>query len=183
MSDRLPALLDLRRAVASASRFEGRIPVAKCKRLSPLLRGTEGTVSYRLRCGVEEDGRSVIRGAINSVLTLSCQRCNGRLDWPVDADVALALVDGIEEASMLPDEYEPRLVDAQPMCSIELIEDELILSLPQIPRHAEGGCIVPRPEYLVGNPVSGGERCDAAMVDETARPNPFAALIALKSNS
>ena len=51
----------------------------------------------------------------------------------------------------------------------ELIEDELLLTLPLVPRHE----VCPQPLPMVAN-------ADPPSGDEAERPNPFAALQALK---
>lgn len=176
MSDSLPELLDPRKAVALNARFEGRLPLSRLTRLRPLLESTEGSVAYRLDCGVDAQGRAVISGKVAATLELQCQRCNAGLSLPVASEYTLALVEGIDEAAALPDDYDPLLVDGQLMRATDLVEDELILCIPAIPRHAQGSCEPPRPEYL----VRGGTANETASTDDSKGPNPFAELLDLK---
>lgn len=181
MSERLPQLLDPRRAVALGSHFEGEARLSEFARLSPLLEECRGSAIYRLGFGVDVQGLPVMTGSVSTTLTLCCQRCNGRLLLPVDSRWTLALVDGIDEMANLPEAYDPLLVDNPLMRPLDLVEDELILALPPIPRHAEGSCGVSRPECLSGYPtpwVNGG----VAAAEEKTRPSPFAELGALKRN-
>jgi uncharacterized protein len=176
MSEALPELLDPRRAVALNARFEGLLPLSGLNRLRPLLASTEGSAAYSLDCGVDSQGRAVISGKVEATLDLTCQRCNAVLSLPVASEYTLALVEGIDESAALPDDYDPLLVSDQLMRSTDLVEDELILCIPAIPRHPLGSCEAPRPESLV---CSGGCK-DTASTDKTKRPNPFAELLDLK---
>jgi len=86
--------------------------------------------------------------------------------------VELAVVSGIEEAERLPDHYEPLLVEESLIRPRDLIEDELLLGLPQIPRHASGKCGLQVDRGF--NPEPGAHSNEA---------NPFAVLAAMKRNN
>lgn len=102
-------------------------------------------------------------------LVLECQRCLGPVPCAVQAQRSFLFVSGEAAAAELDADCEDdvlaltRSLDVQ-----ELIEDELLLSLPLVPRHA--AC----PQPLVASTGDAGE-------PEEARPNPFAALAALKT--
>jgi uncharacterized protein len=201
-------LLDPRKAVAMGSCFEGRMEIARLSRLRPLLASTEGSVDYRLSFGRDERGYGVVIGRVVGELTLRCQRCIDAMSLRVDGAFSLALVEGLDEAAALPDDYDPLLLDGRLMRSSELIEDELLLAVPVVPRHPEGSCEAPLPKAAPGEHL-GGDCRDAiemriaplgeAQVDsnidtdperqpeeqpvsqnEAGRPNPFAALAALR---
>ena len=206
MSEPLPELLDPRRAVALGSSFEGRMEIARLSRLRPLLASTEGSVGYRLSFGKDERGYGVVTGRVVGELRLRCQRCNDAMILPVDSALSLALTEGLDEAGALPDDHDPLLLDGRLMRSSELIEDELLLAVPVVPRHPEGSCEAP----LFGPPDCervGGDGREAAGMrmtsqrrakveteiapglqreeqpvsqTESERPNPFAALAALR---
>jgi len=75
----------------------------------------------------------------------------------------------LDEATALPDEVDPLLVDSDDWFRpIQLIEEELLLALPQIPLHATGECQVPA--YSEGNSTAGSDR------SRQRREGPFAAL-------
>jgi uncharacterized protein len=172
MSDALPELLDPRRAVASGAKFEGSLPLAKLRRLSDVLENDAGEAHYRLRFGRDEHGRGTVTGEIEAKLALRCQRCVGTFWLDVHAKPVLALVEGPDEAADLPEEYDPLLLEDRLVRSDALIEDELLLAVPPIPRHPEGTCAPPP------TPDDGGE--PQQQHEEGSRPNPFAQLTALK---
>lgn len=84
--------------------------------------------------------------------------------------MALALVRGMDEARRLPERYDPLLVSESLIRPRDLIEDELLLALPQIPMHDPGVCTV------ASQPPS-GQGADA----QTRDVGPFAALAEWKS--
>lgn len=184
MSVSLPDLLDPHKAVAQAAVFEGTIEVERLPRLCDLLWRTEAgsaqfeplTAAFRLAFGRDDDRRSVVTGRVQSLLPLRCQRCGQRFDLSVDVDVNLALAAGIDEANALPDAYDPLLVEDRLMRPSELIEDELILAIPAIPRHPDGECEPP----VVASPASREDEAAAPDPERDPSPQPFASLAALR---
>jgi len=82
----------------------------------------------------------VLRCGVAAVLKLRCQRCMGALDHEVDADILLALASGADEERQLPERFDPLLVSDKPIRLRDLVEDELLLALPQIPMHERDVC-------------------------------------------
>jgi uncharacterized protein len=176
MFTHLPELLDPRKACAQGEAYRGDLPLAGLRRLAGLADTGQlardqgsggGQVAYRLSFRRDDSGRDLVLGSVRGQLRLCCQRCGQPFDLAVDADLALAVVAGIDEAEALPDAYDPLLLETPLIRPRDLIEDELILAVPAVPRHAEGSCAPPAFE-------AAGED---ALVE---RPSPFAALAALK---
>lgn len=100
-------------------------------------------------------------------LALSCQRCLGPVHDTVRVDRALRFVADEQQAAALDAELEDDVLSLERVLDLaELIEDELLLALPLVPRHDE--CPVPLP--LTEDPAP-----------EQERPNPFAVLAQLKT--
>ena len=71
---------------------------------------------------------------------LVCQRCLGRVEWPVDQATEVLLAGDERELKALDDASEVEVILAdEPLDPAELVEDELVLTLPFAPRH-EGAC-------------------------------------------
>ncbi len=101
-------------------------------------------------------------------VTLQCQRCLQALQEPLAAQRRFLLVASEAEAERLDAESDDdHLVLVPRLDLLALVEDELILELPLVPRH-EGVCPEPLPQ-----PAADQE-------PEDERPNPFAALAALR---
>ncbi|MBK1645313.1 hypothetical protein CKO25_11810 [Thiocapsa imhoffii] len=130
---------------------------------------------YELRFARDARARATVTGCVRAVLRLRCQRCLGVVEYAVAAPIAIALIRSDEEARELPAELDPHLVIEDQMNPLELVEDELLLAIPTVPRHADGACDAAA--VAVPDPVAVRERA------EEDRPRPFAALAALKNRS
>jgi uncharacterized protein len=105
----------------------------------------------------------------NARLRLECQRCLAPVETALEVDRALRFVSGESQAAALDAESEDDVLALSRSLDLhELVEDELLLALPLVPRHA--AC--PQPLPLAG------ESPDSAAAQE--RPNPFAVLESLK---
>ncbi|MFZ1575008.1 MAG: YceD family protein [Chromatiaceae bacterium] len=148
MSSPLPDYIDPWRAVDAGAEFDGAWPLSGLSRLRESLRETEGEVGYRLAFARDLEGRATLRGEIEARLVLTCQRCLGALEWDVAAPLGLALVSGLDEARLLSEDLDPLLVSEEPIRLLDLIEDELLLALPQIAMHEPGDCAPPSQEAV-----------------------------------
>jgi uncharacterized protein len=136
------------------------------------------SADFSLRFERDSDGRFVVRGRVQARLVLQCQRCLGPMIFDVDRPILLAFVHNDEQAIALPDAYDPWVVREDLVNAQELVEDELLLALPAVPRHpAEDGCA----EHLgAAAPPVGRVSVDTdADVREARRP--FAVLASIKT--
>lgn len=161
----LPPVLDARRMVAARRQFEGRLPLAGFPRLRDSLMDAEGDCEFQLEFGRDATGLDYLEIRAQARLPLQCQRTLERFWLPVSIVQRLGLItDEAQEAALLP-EMEPVLLGPEgELHPAELIEDELILAIPVVPIDPDSTAP------------------DAAAVEEEPRPNPFAALAALKAN-
>ena len=176
-----PLRLDLAAFAAEGAVLEGHWPGGSLSRLAasatPPQDTPPGEVSWRAQ------GRRVpvtggdpelwLQVSAQVPVWLTCQRCLRPLEVPIEIDRELRFVRDEAEAEALDAELDedvlalPRSLDLR-----ELVEDELLLALPLVPRHEE--CPQPLP-HAAG---------DEDLPDEAAqRPNPFAALGRLKKKS
>ena len=128
--------------------------------------------NYELTFGRDEARRSVALGRVQAVVPLVCQRCLGVMEHPVDAQVCLMLLPGAD----------PLPVVADRVSLADLVEDELLLALPQIPMHPLGTCRV-AVETAAESPGSDRPASPEIAGEAQKRPNPFAALAGWKSDS
>ncbi len=174
MSQPLPVEFDPQRLANAGEEFIARLPLAQFKRLVAELRDSAGEVSARLRLSCDEAGRVLVRGRVQADLTLRCERCLGDFVLPVDSDLDLLVVDSESAAEALPDEIEALIANEHGrLRAVDLLEDELLLSLPIVAKHAdEHDC--------AGNFVYKAQ--PTAPAPQAPRENPFAALAGLKKN-
>jgi len=116
----------------------------------------------------------------SGVVWLECQRClqPTRVDLVVDRSIRFVASE--EEAARLDEEGEDDVLAMTRTLNLaELVEDELILALPVVPRHEV--CREPLPQAY---PSEGDEHAATAEVadafTEPGRRNPFAVLASLK---
>ena len=130
--------------------------------MQDILLRRDGEVSFELRFG--KDGKfAVVTGIVEADLELQCQCCLGPIAWPVSSRVNLAIVSSLDQANLLPETYEPLLLEAEALSLTDIIQEELLLAVPSIPQHRQ----------CEASPTRGGEAMPA-------RPNPFAVLAKLK---
>jgi uncharacterized protein len=106
----------------------------------------------------------VALGQVDLAARLVCQRCLGEVQVPLGGPIAVALIRSDVEAEGLPDRLDPVVVDASGIRPLDLVEDELLLTLPSVPVHDH--CVAPASAF----------RSDAA----PRRENPFAVLAGLQ---
>ncbi len=166
MSSRLPDYVDPWRQASLGKAFSGVVRLDELPRLADALVSTQGEARFSLEFYRDEKKRARVRGHVETALQLQCQRCLEPLQLDVDTQMELAVIEVPEEAELLPVECDPVWV-----------EDELILSIPQVPVHGQGECPVELD-------FESAENLDdfQAQADETDRENnPFAVLAGLKS--
>jgi len=119
-------------------------------------------------------------GQLRSSYRLQCQRCLETFDFPVNAQFELVLVPDQDAADRLPESIDPVILAEDGMIHVvDLFEDELILQVPAIPRHASAEeCRFDVPVTLLDaeEPEVNGTETEKS----GKRANPFAALKDLK---
>lgn len=171
MLKRLPDRLDPWRFADLGNEVSGQIPLDSMPRLSDCLLDPAGTASFDLQFARDERRRAILTGWLKAELRLECQRCLEALTHRVETRVCVAFVERHEQAEQLPDDLDPCLVEEGQIQFAGLIEDELLLHLPQVAMHEEGACPVPLVEMFEDKPD-----------EPSAQParNPFAVLAELK---
>jgi len=113
---------------------------------------------------INQRGKPGLRLAVDGTVRLECQRCLEGLDLPLRFEVQLELVSSEAEIMAADDEDDvDRILTGREMDVAALIEDEVLLALPMVPKH---------------------EHCKAAAALEgNARPSLFEGLAVLKKLS
>ncbi len=152
--------------------IEGVYPISKLARLSETLLSSDGFVTARLEFG-QCVGFACLKGRVSAMLMVECQRCLKPMPTEVTGSFKFALVNSEDEFELLPEELEPCLIEGEEQSIIELIEDELLLSLPMVMVH-EKDCS----DYMSKQ----NNKVKAAIQTEKETSHPFAALKALKGD-
>ncbi|HOY35694.1 MAG TPA: YceD family protein [Piscinibacter sp.] len=173
---REPSRLDVEPFAREAGELEGQWPLRQLRRLAESTHAEarpaeSDVVSWQARGELRP-----VRGAppqpwlhlsAQTSLNLECQRCLQPMAVSLQVSRSFCFVHGEAAAATLDAESEDDVLALTRALDLrELVEDELLLSLPLVPRH--DSCAPPMP-LAASEPEPAEER-----------PNPFAALAALK---
>lgn len=151
---------------ANGKQIDAQVPFAELPRLQDELENPQGFLQYRLHGGLDSQGRPVLDLSIQGSCQLRCQRCLKGLDYAIQHDSRLLLCD---QASLdvLDDQEEEfdGILASDHLDVLELLEDEILLSLPIAPMHDVGAC-----------------QADEGEDKQKGKRNPFAVLENLKRN-
>jgi uncharacterized protein len=141
----IPERVDHRKLANQAGLIEGTLPIQCFHRLGEMLVVSEGEVYLRLEFSKGDFGSTRVNGTAATEVCIICQNCMQQFRRSVSCDVALLVVSDESKLERLP-EADDAIVAADKVISVaELVEDELILAMPMIPRHEEGQC--PETDY------------------------------------
>ena len=169
MLDQLPELIDPVVFAERRSHLLGQLDIQRLKRLADLLFDNKGALNVDLQF-YKEGKVPLIEGRIEGHLNLTCQSCMQAIAWVVNKPVKIGMVQTIEQADRLTEEFEPLMVSDDKMSLPGIIEDEVLISLPDYPRH-EHKCLQYEPAVKLAEPIEIEEKPD----------NPFAVLAKLKN--
>lgn len=145
----------------------GKVPLSQLSRLSDVLVSSAGDLDCELagyRDGGERAGKLGLHLRVSGRLGLHCQRCLAEVSFECVIDSRLLLIPpGAEwpEEELESDEYDAIPANRE-LSLLALIEEEVLLALPIVPRHAD--CLLPTAEL------------------EESEPSPFAVLAGLKKH-
>lgn len=150
-------LIDGLQFARAALERRGSLGMESLARLAQMQGSTEG-LEYRLRGGSTSNGKACLWISVKGDVRLVCQRCLGSLAVPLEVEAELQLAEDPREIAQAQDEID-RVLASAAMDVAQLVEDEVILALPMVPRH---------------------EACLATGAAPQTRASPFDALAALR---
>ena len=170
---RIPVTADPVKSANKKQTFDGLVPASTLQRFQDLLAETsEHDPEVTIEFGIDEQGISYFSGSASTQVKLTCQRCNQPFAVDITAQFAYAPVSSRQDTDELPERYEAIEVNEFGEVNLHgLIEDELILAMPLVAKHAPEDCQVDR------DAMTWGEIDEEA--DESSE-NPFSVLQELK---
>ena len=167
MSREYPDWISPNRAAEGKRIFSGTIPLKRMKRLAALLVDAQGEASFTAAFRTDLEQRIVIDLRVEADLPLICQASLEVYDEQVNRSSELVVIDDDSEQFELPDSYEPVVTENGRLAIASLVEDELLLGLPQIPR---------KPGLQVVEYSAGGQTLKTEALPEGSKKHPFSAL-------
>ena len=158
--------LDVEGLASERAVLAGRLESGSMPRLLEVVAAAPGAITYRIEFARDASGRPRMTGRVEATLPLVCQRCLDGLDLRLDARFE-SLVLGSDRGEM--DGQDVVVCPNRRLALESVVEDELLLALPDAPVHAHGSCEAPRvrdPDGRLPSPRS---------------THPFSALHALRS--
>lgn len=192
----LPEKLDVKAFIEAQAQLTGETPVSALSRLASAV-SVEADLASLPPVRWQATGRLVPQRVggpelwldleADAELDMECQRCLHpvREHMAVSRSIRFAR-DEAEAARLDADSDDDVLAISRQFHLLELVEDELIMAQPIVPRHDEcPSDIVDLMQDETETPVPGGgpTHADPAESAPEAKPHPFAALAALKKRS
>lgn len=166
---KLPITIDPYKSAQRRLECEGYFEVSAMNRLLAATESCCQQVDASFSFDVDELGLVVISGEGSAAVKLACQRCNEAFDYELKVNFSFSPVKNAEAADELPSYYDAIEFDENGEVNLrDLVEDELILAIPLIPKHSLEDCSAPADSVW-------GE-----LPDEHDKPNPFDVLKQLK---
>ncbi len=173
-ADPAPRRLDVKASALRNAQLAGAEQLSKYERLAPDLRDTPAdlvlnwSARFTTRTGATGGAEPWLALALTTRFPLVCQRCMGALELPVAIEREFRFVASDAIAEKEDDSCEEDLlVQAREFDLAGLIEDELVMALPLIPRHDTCPGAAPM------------SAADADFDAANVKPNPFAKLSGL----
>ena len=171
MSRQVPDFIYPVRAAEGGFSISGQLAFSRMKRLLEVVCNPEGSAEIVLDFAVDGQGIPNVAGRVHADVVLTCQRCLEPMKVPVDVDLSLGIVASEDGANRLPEHYDPLVTRGEQLLVAEMVEDEILLALPAIPRHDTAECTAV--ENVEKRPGDVGEGDDVSS-------SPFAVLAQLK---
>lgn len=164
MSRDFPDWVDPAKAAAARREFHGTVPLARLERLEGLLADDRGVAEFQLAFSEDGDRQVRVDIRVSAEVSLICQRSLQPYQEKLDARSVVGIVADDAAAAALPSDYEPVICADNRVWLMRLVEEELLLALPLIPRDPQAKPV------RCEQPDGGGNR-------------PFAGLAKLKRKS
>ncbi|MFV2060263.1 MAG: DUF177 domain-containing protein [Gammaproteobacteria bacterium] len=176
MSDKaqkLPQFIDPFRLAETGRMYEGNLSLRQMKRLLLLLDDSSislnNELSLTLAFDKDMNGIHFLSGTIKGTLKLLCQRCLNQMDFTINVDFLIAFLASEFDEEKLGGEYEPYIVTDTPIMLSDIIEDEMLLAIPTIPKHENTQCSTQFKHQT-------HTKSDTVLTEDDKATNPFSIL-------
>ena len=171
LTEPLPQTLDIRKAAAREVTVSGVVKPANLPRFRELLASDEGEIEAEFTFSRDEEKRYLVHLHLKGQVEVTCQRCLEAMPQQLGGENQLAVVWTDEQARHLPRHLDPLIEPEEASNLWELVEEELMLSLPQYSYHNTDECKERLAPYREPAPEAGAD---------AEKPNPFDVLAQLK---
>jgi uncharacterized protein len=168
--DYLPVQVNPFRFAENAKELRGTLLLKNMQRLLPSLMAEAGEVEVAMQFGTDQQGVRFLKAHYVTDVTLQCQRCMEAFHYGINNEVLAGLVATEAEGNTLPEAYDALIVEGNNLILADIIEEELIISLPIVPMHAPEQCKMKTP-IIIANCID----------EEITKEHPFKIIESLKA--
>jgi uncharacterized protein len=129
MPKQLPETTNFLKQAERNVTLEGPMPLVKLERLSGSLHDNSGELFATLRF-TSGTGYLGLNGTVEASLDLICQRCLQPMKHEVSGQFKFGLMTDEKYEDKVPSDAEPYLLEGDEQSVIDILEDELLLSIP-----------------------------------------------------
>jgi uncharacterized protein len=165
MLGRLPNFIDPHAFADKRRQLSGEIALKTFSRLSEAVPETKETVKIELSF-FKNKRLTIIQGTLRAEIFVNCQSCLKIMPLPLNITVNLAVLESLAQAEELASEYDPLILDEKKLSLTTIVEDEILLAMPDFPRHTHVCLETPATPKIVEAPKTN---------------NPFSILAPLKN--
>ncbi len=141
MLTELPNIIDPVRVAQKGFTWDALVKISALPHLSEMLLFPENTCAQVQVKGFQDAlRRCTIEGKVQATLNLSCQRCLEPMSLALEGDFKRCVVQTQAQADVLPEDYAPWMLCTEGLSLWDLVEESLILALPDVPKHSEDIC-------------------------------------------
>ncbi len=122
--------------------LRGIVPLTEMPRLQDMLATPDGKISYFVRGLPDKDGKPMLEVTVDGLCQLRCQRCLNGFPYPLKlfSRLMLARAGELNEFSVDENDEVDSIAADKHLDVMDMIEEEILLSLPFAPKHPQGEC-------------------------------------------
>jgi uncharacterized protein len=137
-ADALPEWIDLQRLGPGVRTWQGEVAPAALDRLAAAsLSVSPAQANVRIDTTA---GQAVVSGSATCPVEVRCERCLEAMAWPIETTFEVVAVDRLTEQDDAAETAAEVEAPKGRLALHRIIEDELILGLPAVPRHDDPSC-------------------------------------------
>lgn len=145
----LPKQIDPIQLADNQKTLKGELQLVDMARLMELVCDKHsGVAKIEFNFGRDQVGYAFMHGSIKTGFKVICQRCNKPMSLDLNIGIELSPVRTDQEAEQLPKNYDPLLITGDTISLLTMVEEEILLSIPIVPKHSIKECNVKTSELI-----------------------------------
>jgi uncharacterized protein len=144
----LPKQIDPIQLADNQNTLKGDLQLSDMERLKDIFVEEPGIASIELFFNRDAQGYAYLKGSIATGFKVICQRCNLPMILQLNISVEMSPVRTDEEAERLPERYDPLLLSSDTISLLGIVEEEILLSIPIVPKHPMKDCKVKSSKFI-----------------------------------